>query len=143
MNEREETAETTLTNNWRRGYPPLFLSYHKWEKDDDEEEERFCLSFMFYICYGSNICSEEFYIETFAEDYNCDEEDYSFDSYDETTKTGWKLGGEGTIMFSDCYSLVGGNGTKYHSGYTSGARARIDTAETPGYFTNILDKTEQ
>ena len=41
-------------------------------------------SFMFYICYGCNICSEEFYIETFAEDYNCDEEDYSFDSYDET-----------------------------------------------------------
>ena len=63
--------------------------------------------------------------------------------YDETTKTGWKLGGEGTVMFGACYSLVGGNGTKYHSGYTGGARARIDTAETPGYFTNILDKTEQ
>ena len=62
--------------------------------------------------------------------------------YDETTKTGWKLGGEGTVMFGACYSLVGGNGTKYHSGYTGGARARIDTAETPGYFTNILDKTE-
>ena len=63
--------------------------------------------------------------------------------YDETTKTGWKLGGEGTVMFGACYSLVGGNGTKYHAGYTGGARARIDTAETPGYFTNILDKTEQ
>ena len=62
--------------------------------------------------------------------------------YDETTKTGWKLGGEGTVMFGACYSLVGGNGTKYHAGYTGGARARIDTAETPGYFTNILDKTE-
>ena len=46
-------------------------------------------------------------------------------------------------IFENCQSLVGGNGTKY-SEQTSvekdASYARIDTADTPGYFTNINDK---
>ena len=38
-------------------------------------------------------------------------------------------------MFSSCTSLVGGNGTAYNSSYTDKTYARIDTPETPGYFT--------
>ena len=41
-------------------------------------------------------------------------------------------------MFSFCEKLVGGNGTAYNRNnkdYTSGVYARIDTADTPGYFT--------
>ena len=37
--------------------------------------------------------------------------------------------------FTGCTSLVGGNGTKYNSSHDSATYARIDTAETPGYFT--------
>lgn len=40
-----------------------------------------------------------------------------------------------TSMFSSCTALVGGNGTVYNSSYTDATYARIDTAETPGYFT--------
>ena len=65
--------------------------------------------------------------------------------YDETTNTGWTTsavtGSDG--MFELCPNLTGGNGTTYNSSYTTATYARIDTAETPGYFTNILDKTEQ
>ena len=38
-------------------------------------------------------------------------------------------------MFASCYSLIGGNGTAYDSSYVDAAYARIDTAETSGYFT--------
>ena len=39
-------------------------------------------------------------------------------------------------MFFDCYNLIGGNGTKYISSYKDDKTyARIDTPETPGYFT--------
>lgn len=38
-------------------------------------------------------------------------------------------------MFNGCTKLVGGNGTKYNSSYVDKTYARIDTAETPGYFT--------
>jgi len=38
-------------------------------------------------------------------------------------------------MFVSCYSLVGGNGTIYNSSYEDKTYARIDTEETPGYFT--------
>lgn len=38
-------------------------------------------------------------------------------------------------MFSNCTSLVGGNGTTYNSSYTNKTYARIDTNSTPGYFT--------
>jgi surface protein len=38
-------------------------------------------------------------------------------------------------MFNDCLNLVGGNGTTYDSSYTDKTYARIDTPETPGYFT--------
>ena len=38
-------------------------------------------------------------------------------------------------MFYDCTSLVGGNGTTYNSSYIDKTYARIDTADTPGYFT--------
>lgn len=38
-------------------------------------------------------------------------------------------------MFDDCSALVGGNGTKYSLANTGATYARIDTASTPGYFT--------
>ena len=37
--------------------------------------------------------------------------------------------------FSHCYSLVGGNGTKFDSGYTNRDYACIDRPDQPGYFT--------
>ena len=43
-------------------------------------------------------------------------------------------------MFTSDVNIVGGNGTTYNSNYTDVTYARIDTAETPGYFTNIKDK---
>ena len=43
-------------------------------------------------------------------------------------------------MFTSVENIVGGNGTMYDSNYTDATYARIDTAETPGYFTNIKDK---
>lgn len=38
-------------------------------------------------------------------------------------------------MFTDCTSLVGGNGTTYDSTKVNAEYARIDTESTPGYFT--------
>ena len=38
-------------------------------------------------------------------------------------------------MFTDSTNLVGGNGTKYDSSHTDKEYARIDTTDTPGYFT--------
>ena len=38
-------------------------------------------------------------------------------------------------MFGSNASLVGGNGTKFNSSYVDKTYARIDTANTPGYFT--------
>ena len=65
--------------------------------------------------------------------------------YDGTTNTGWTTSAVTSSdgMFEFCPNLTGGNGTTYSSSYTNATYARIDTAETPGYFTNILDKTEQ
>jgi surface protein len=40
-----------------------------------------------------------------------------------------------TNMFLNCTSLVGGNGTTYSSSHVNSEYARIDTEETPGYFT--------
>ena len=48
----------------------------------------------------------------------------------------------GAWMFCNCVNLVGGNGTKYNGTFYDKTYARIDASETPGYFTNILDKTE-
>ena len=45
------------------------------------------------------------------------------------------LVGNGAMMFYSCSALVGGNGTKYSSANTGATYARIDTASTPGYFT--------
>ena len=38
-------------------------------------------------------------------------------------------------MFLDAKNIVGGNGTTYNNRYTNATYARIDTEETPGYFT--------
>ena len=38
-------------------------------------------------------------------------------------------------MFLGCSTLVGGNGTTYDDSKTDKEYARIDTEETPGYFT--------
>ena len=38
-------------------------------------------------------------------------------------------------MFTGCTSLVGGNGTAYSSSHVDSEYARIDTDDTPGYFT--------
>ena len=43
-------------------------------------------------------------------------------------------------MFRGDNNIIGGNGTTYNSNYIDATYARIDTAETPGYFTNIKDK---
>ena len=43
-------------------------------------------------------------------------------------------------MFGGCSKLVGGNGTTYNGLYADVTYARIDTASTPGYFTDIADK---
>ena len=40
-----------------------------------------------------------------------------------------------TNMFEGCQSLVGGNVTTFNSSYIDATYARIDNAETPGYFT--------
>ena len=39
-------------------------------------------------------------------------------------------------MFQFATKLVGGNGTQYSGGYVDRTYARIDTADTPGYFTS-------
>ena len=38
-------------------------------------------------------------------------------------------------MFTSCYNLMGGNGTKYSSSYVTQTYARIDEGTTKGYFT--------
>lgn len=38
-------------------------------------------------------------------------------------------------MFDGCINLIGGNGTRYNSSLTDKTYARIDTVNTPGYFT--------
>ena len=38
-------------------------------------------------------------------------------------------------MFTSDTNLVGGNGTTYNGSYRDKTYARIDTEETPGYFT--------
>ena len=40
-----------------------------------------------------------------------------------------------TGMFSNCTSLVGGNGTRYSASYTGVSYAKIDKSGTKGYFT--------
>ncbi len=49
----------------------------------------------------------------------------------------WALdkGSTSTGMFGSCTEIVGGHGTVYDSNDTSKTYARIDTADTPGYFT--------
>lgn len=44
------------------------------------------------------------------------------------------------FMFSNSSKLVGGAGTTYNSSYVDKTYARIDTASTPGYFTDEADK---
>ena len=43
-------------------------------------------------------------------------------------------------MFINDSKLVGGNGTKYNSSYVDKTYAVIDSATTPGYFTDIMNK---
>ena len=38
-------------------------------------------------------------------------------------------------MFFGCTSLVGGNGTKFDASHIDSEYARVDTNDTPGYFT--------
>lgn len=56
--------------------------------------------------------------------------------------TGWTTSAvtDSSNMFSNCSSIIGGNGTTYNSSYIDATYARIDTEEEPGYLTNILDK---
>jgi len=47
-----------------------------------------------------------------------------------------------TDMFKGCTSLVGGSGTVYNSSKINKEYARIDNPpNSPGYFTDIKDKT--
>ena len=54
---------------------------------------------------------------------------YVSDSFD-VTSVSWA-----PYMFSSCEALVGGNGTTFSIYHSGKEYARIDTAETPGYFT--------
>jgi len=45
---------------------------------------------------------------------------------------------DASSMFSGCTSLVGGNGTAYDAEHIDKEYARIDRAETPGYFTKNM-----
>ncbi len=62
--------------------------------------------------------------------------------YDSTTRKGWTTENvtRSEKMFEKVSNLVGGNGTKYNSSYIDVTYARIDTADTPGYLTNIAMK---
>ena len=62
--------------------------------------------------------------------------------YDSTNNTGWTTSAvtNSTNMFLNCNNIVGGNGTKFDTTYKDAIYARIDTAETPGYLTNINNK---
>ena len=58
--------------------------------------------------------------------------------YNSTSQKGWtteNVTDSTGMMFSACSKLVGGNGTKFSSSHTDKTYARIDTADTPGYFT--------
>lgn len=44
-------------------------------------------------------------------------------------------------MFGECSNLVGGNGTEFNNAHTDKTYARIDSVGTPGYLTNISQKT--
>ena len=46
---------------------------------------------------------------------------------------------DSTNMFGRCSKLIGGNGTTYNSSHKNKEYARIDTEETPGYFTSKED----
>ena len=62
--------------------------------------------------------------------------------YDDEKETGWisKETNNGINMFLNAKKIMGGNGTTYNGSHIDVAYARIDTAETPGYLTNIKDK---
>jgi len=62
--------------------------------------------------------------------------------YDSTNNTGWTTSAitSSYNMFFNCANIMGENGTKYDIAYRDATYARIDTAETPGYLTNINDK---
>ncbi|MBE5761416.1 MAG: BspA family leucine-rich repeat surface protein [Clostridiales bacterium] len=49
---------------------------------------------------------------------------------------------EGTDVFDSCTSIKGGAGTPYDANHIDADYARIDTADTPGYFTDIAYKPE-
>ena len=85
--------------------------------------------------------------------YNVTDMSYMFNScynlttiyvseYDSTTRKGWTTENvtRPEKMFEKVSNLVGGNGTKYNSSYIDATYARIDTADTPGYLTNIAMK---
>ena len=48
---------------------------------------------------------------------------------------------ESSNMFQNSANLVGGAGTTYNSSYIDKTYARIDKSSTPGYFTDIADKS--
>ena len=63
--------------------------------------------------------------------------------YDSETNKGWSTSSvtNSAKMFDNSLNLVGGNGTTYDSNHLDATYARIDTADTPGYFTDINNKT--
>ncbi len=63
--------------------------------------------------------------------------------YDEVASTGWNASnakGSTASLFRETPKLVGGNGKTFNTSHTSASYARIDTADTPGYFTDIAHK---
>lgn len=62
--------------------------------------------------------------------------------YNTSTGKGWNIDNvtSSSSMFSNCINLVGGAGITYNISYADKTYARIDTANTLGYLTDIADK---
>ena len=105
-------------------------------------------SSMFYECYqlteldlsSFNISSATAMQTMFCYDRNL--KTIYVRKYNQNDNIGWTTATvmDSARMFFGCSSITGGNGTTYDSNYTDATYARIDTAEMPGYFTNIKDK---
>ena len=68
--------------------------------------------------------------------------------YDPITNTGWTTQNSnssyaGVGMFTNSTKIVGGNGTVYDSNYNTIEYARIDTDDTPGYFSKKGQKPSE
>ena len=138
-----DTSKVTSTKEMFRSCTNLLkLNIQNWKCDNLEDA-----SFMFKECVNLE--------ELDLSDWNTEKltnSTYMFQAcyklkkiyvseYNEENHTGWTTVNvnDSSNMFYYCNKIVGGNGTTYSSSHTDATYARIDTEETPGYFTNIKD----